>query len=162
VLWFLTIRCSYWFNCIMIWMSSRIASRTLLIWTITIKFEEHPIDCQVDEEVLIYQDFNHLSKLAPCTMEPFQISWAHANGTTTIQCNNYFEPINMHRVCPYFHPQPAAVLGGGEWTIMITEPYCSTVSLSIEELWEKFQQSNLFVNQFLVLSLALKWLTFLA
>ena len=69
---------------------------------------------QIGDEALVYHDSHNSSELGPHAVGLFYISQVHANGTTTIQKNNYFEHINICRVHSYFCSQPAAALGGGE------------------------------------------------
>jgi len=63
-------------------------------------------DYQPNEEVLILNEPDRLSKLAPCASGPLRIIRVHTNGTLTIRRNNNLQRINIRRVRPYFRRPP--------------------------------------------------------
>ena len=63
-------------------------------------------DYQPNDEVLLLNEPDRLSKLAPRTSGPFKILLVHTNGTLTIQRNNNLQRINIRRVHPYFRRSP--------------------------------------------------------
>jgi hypothetical protein len=63
-------------------------------------------DYQPNEEVLILNETDRISKLAPRASGPYQIIRVHTNGTLTIRRNNNLQRINIRRVRPYFRRSP--------------------------------------------------------
>ena len=63
-------------------------------------------DYQPNEEVLILNETDRISKLAPRASGPYQIIRVHTNGTLTIRRNNNLQRINIRRVRPYFRRPP--------------------------------------------------------
>ena len=63
-------------------------------------------DYQPNEEVLILNEPDRISKLASRASGPFRIIRVHTNGTLTIQHNNNLHRINIRRVRPYFRRPP--------------------------------------------------------
>ena len=57
-------------------------------------------DYQPNEEVLILNEPDRLSKLAPRVSGPFRIIRVHTNGTLTIRRQNNLQRINIRRVRP--------------------------------------------------------------